>query len=135
MPIHYICTYGTLRKGGSAASLMGLKTKWEKTITIPGFILVDLGRYPGAIKTNDNHRIVCDLFRIRDQMVLKTMDDYEGYSPLGPPKENLYKRVSISRSSDHPVTWLYVYNDKIPSDALRIPSGDWLVHTQGKAMH
>lgn len=135
MPVHYLLTYGTLRKGGSAEKLLDIKAKWERTVSVPGFLLVDLGRFPGAIKSNKKNSIVCDLFRIRNQDVLKTLDQYEGYSRLREPKYNFYQRETISKSAERPVAWFYTYNDKVPEDSLPIHSGDWLEHIKGKVGH
>ncbi|MAQ99675.1 MAG: gamma-glutamylcyclotransferase [Oceanospirillaceae bacterium] len=135
--MEYLFVYGSLRPG------------WRRTQTIPGAAtmrrtlrlrarhlgpatlqgtLVDLGRYPGLILSDDSrHRVCGDLYRLSDTALLSHLDAYEGCAP-GDPLPHEYRRVQTQAQPEQgPAVrvWVYEYlpgRRKVPL----IPGGDWL---------
>jgi gamma-glutamylcyclotransferase (GGCT)/AIG2-like uncharacterized protein YtfP len=110
-----VVVYGLLRRGGpmrqalAGARLIG-------RVVLEGFVLHDLGRYPGAVAGEG--ALVGELYELPHAGMLDVLDEREGVF-LDPP---LYDRVLVE--ADGKRAWLYVYARSVEGFA-RIPSGDW----------
>lgn len=99
--------YGTLRPGT------------EELVKIKGFVMHDLGWFPGIIRSeNEDDFVVCERIEVVNAEHLNSLDRYEGYSPDA-PEYSLYTREKVGDD------WIYIYNAQRPLDN-KIESGDWL---------
>ena len=89
--------------------------------------LFDLGIYPAAVPASDGC-VWGEVYEARQPfLVLKELDELEGYRP-GEPDTSLYNRVvtPVTLENGHTVhAWTYFYNAPL-GRAERIPSGDYL---------
>ncbi len=115
-----IFVYGTLRRGGSAASLL----RGARPLGAARFQgrLYDLGDYPGVVASEDPADVVHgDLFALpadEAEALLARLDRYEG------PE---YRRVQLRverADGEHCEAWLYLYSPD-PGGLHRIESGDY----------
>jgi len=89
--------------------------------------LFDLGIYPAAVPDSDS-RVCGEVYEmLRPAIVLRALDELEGYQPSD-PETSLYTRAVTSVTTDdgglvH--AWAYFYNAPL-GRAERIPSGDYL---------
>jgi gamma-glutamylcyclotransferase (GGCT)/AIG2-like uncharacterized protein YtfP len=94
-----------------------------------GAALFDLGIYPAAIPAQDS-RVWGEVHQMIDaDMVLRALDEIEGYSK-DEPDASLYTRAEIPVTLEDGGTvraWVYFYNAPL-GRAERIQSGDYLEH-------
>jgi len=114
-----IFVYGTLRRGGfyhdrylSRARFLGLAR------TALGFVLTDLGRYPGMIR-GGSEAVIGELYEV-DAESLSAIDELEDH-----PEE--YQRGVISLADGGSAT-AYLFRRDDPDVHPRVPSGDWFAH-------
>jgi gamma-glutamylcyclotransferase (GGCT)/AIG2-like uncharacterized protein YtfP len=130
--------YGSLRQGFNHAayeyitqyfSLMGLgKAKG---------MLYDLGPYPAALPSEDDHRIVGELYKIINpdefEYAIAQLDDYEGVNASYDQK-SLYRReltsVKLEDGTEHSA-WIYWYTGDISGRPV-VESGDVLEYMKSK---
>ena len=77
--------------------------------------LYDLGRYPGLVLSESTEdKVFGELYRLRDDDVLRVLDDYEGCAP-GDPEPHEYARRSVSVIGAGAATeaWAYIYNGAV----------------------
>lgn len=121
--------YGTLLENipGEMASLMRENTTKIGHGSVQGR-LFDLGKYPGAVDSDDAHaRVRGVVYRLREaDAVLSRLDTYEECGP-GDSEPHEYRRVRREVTLDNGSrtnTWVYLYNG--PTDKLScIESGDY----------
>lgn len=121
--------YGTLLENvpGEMASLMRANATEIGHGSLRGR-LFDIGEYPGAVDSDDNHTHVRGvIYRLREpDAVLPRLDAYEECGP-GDPGPHEYRRVRREVMLDIGSTiraWVYLYNG--PTDQLScIESGDY----------
>jgi gamma-glutamylcyclotransferase (GGCT)/AIG2-like uncharacterized protein YtfP len=133
----YLFVYGSLRPawrrtssiGGAAVAKQALRQKARHLgqARVQGE-LFDLGRYPGLLLHKDDCWVMGDLFQIRDNSLLRTLDRYEGCDELS-PRPHEYQRVETHIEFDgqmfsQPV-WIYE-SLFLPPGARKVNSGDWL---------
>jgi gamma-glutamylcyclotransferase (GGCT)/AIG2-like uncharacterized protein YtfP len=113
---HKLFVYGTLMKGEPNHKWMR-SCQHLKDEIVPGFSLVDCGRFPGA--TFGDSEIRGEVYEI-DEQHLRSLDILEGVP-------DLYRRIEIQTSSG--VAWIYLL---VTPDAFpRIPSGSWKEYRHG----
>jgi gamma-glutamylcyclotransferase (GGCT)/AIG2-like uncharacterized protein YtfP len=118
--------YGTLMRG--------FREDWQRRVGAElvgtGTIranLYDLGEYPGArvLGAESGRRVSGELYRLRDpELALKTLDEYEEFSPLKPSKSLFIRKLVLVTLEDgrKKRAWAYLYNRGI-ADAKLIPTG------------
>jgi gamma-glutamylcyclotransferase (GGCT)/AIG2-like uncharacterized protein YtfP len=140
--------YGSLRRQFEGHALLErLGARYIGRASVPGR-LFDLGRFPGAIKTNVVHepgqrlnssqvnatpepaeqpRVLGEIFQLRNpQRALSLLDQYEGLRP-SPLVRSLYARELVEATledGERVVTWIYWLN-RLPKGMRRITSGDY----------
>lgn len=117
-----IAVYGTLRYGESANGLMkGCRYLGKDHVRGK---LYSLGSFP-ALKRSDEEadKVVVDLYKLPNQLVLQGLDRYEGYYPAE-PDQSLYKRVLSLTEEGNAEVWVYEYVFEPPENS-RIKNGDW----------
>jgi gamma-glutamylcyclotransferase (GGCT)/AIG2-like uncharacterized protein YtfP len=110
----YLFVYGTLRKNYD----LKLKDKVMDDLQYVGqgkvgASMYDIGRYPGAIRTNTVDEIIGDVFMLNNpSRVLKILDKYEGISEGGEENAEFIReknRIRL-RSGRLVQAWVYWYN-------------------------
>jgi gamma-glutamylcyclotransferase (GGCT)/AIG2-like uncharacterized protein YtfP len=122
----FLFVYGTLMRG--------FREDWQRKVgaeflgrgTIRGK-LYDLGDYPGTrvLGAEPGRRVSGELYRPRDpELALKTLDEYEEFSPLKPHKSLFIRKlVSVTLEDGRKKrAWVYLYNRGIAKARL-IPTG------------
>src|SRR5882757_2409649 len=117
----YLFVYGTLRKNHD----LKLKDRVSHQLQYVGqakigAALYDLGRYPGAVKSNKGQEVVGDVFLLADaERVLRFLDKYEGITP-GRVGEFVRKKGRVRlRGGKQLSAWIYWYNFD-PAGKVRI---------------
>lgn len=133
MPEH-LFVYGTLRKGYD----LKLMNKVRPLIRYIGqgkinADLYDLGRYPGAIRSNGSTEVIGDVFELGDpEKVLRTLDKYEGIRENESSSEFVRRKNRIRLRSGNTVTaWVYWYNFD-PTNKIRIKQKNYLNYLKNK---
>ena len=122
----FLFVYGTLMKGfcDDWQRRVGAEFVGRGTIRAS---LYDFGDYPGArvLGAEPGRRVRGELYRLRDpELALKTLDEYEEFSPLKPNKSLFIRRlVSVTLEDGRKKrAWAYLYNRGI-ANARLIPTG------------
>jgi gamma-glutamylcyclotransferase (GGCT)/AIG2-like uncharacterized protein YtfP len=133
----YLFVYGTLRKNYD----LKLKDRVKHHLQYVGqakvgAVLYDLGRYPGAVKSNGGQEVIGDVFLLTEpDRVLRILDKYEGI-PEGGGKNSEFvrKKGRVQLRSGQPVNaWIYWYNDK-PKDKIKIRYKNYLNYLKNKSI-
>jgi len=114
----YLFVYGTLRQGSDNkyAHLLSEQAQFVGNTRMPGR-LYDFGRYPGVVAASlPDEFVKGEVFRLNDESLLATLDDYEGAD---------FKRVVIEfeLAGERQKAWVYLYCG--PASGRLIASGDW----------
>lgn len=123
----YLFVYGTLRNNFS----LKLKDQVAKDFQYVGKAkvgasLYDLGKYPGAIKENNNNEVIGDVFLIDNpDRTFKILDKYEG------DKFTRNKNKIRLRSGEFIDAWIYWYN-QTPSQKQKIRYKDYFNYLKYK---
>jgi gamma-glutamylcyclotransferase (GGCT)/AIG2-like uncharacterized protein YtfP len=132
----YLFVYGTLRKDYNLKLRNRVKDDLQYVGKAKvGASLYDLGRYPGAVKSNTGNEIIGEVFLLSDpDKVFKILDQYEGYQEdETEDSEFVRKRNRVKLSSGKNINaWIYWYNfdlrNKIP-----IRQKDYLNYLKNKS--
>lgn len=119
-PLHFVFVYGTLKRGGSNHALMLGQKFLGETRTKAGFVLVQLGAYPGMIRDGTDTTGVSGEVWAVDERTIAQLDDLEGLD------EGLYRRELISLPPPFAEKKIetYVYARDV-ADKPRIKDGYW----------
>ncbi len=129
--------YGSLRSGFNHPAYAYISTHFTLvgSAKVKGK-LYDLGEYPAALPTLDEHYIIGELYQLKEEQefswAIAQIDDYEGINPE-PGEATLYKRelTTVYISGQTTTAWIYWYNNDIEGKPL-IASGDVLEYLQQK---
>jgi gamma-glutamylcyclotransferase (GGCT)/AIG2-like uncharacterized protein YtfP len=129
--------YGSLRSGFNHPAYSYISTHFTLVASarVKGK-LYNLGDYPAAIPTEDEHYIMGELYSLKEEQefswAIAQIDDYEGVNPE-PGEAALYRRALTSVYFNDQTTnaWIYWYNNSIEGYPL-IASGDVLEYLQQK---
>lgn len=140
MPNHTfkLFVYGSLRQGFNHPAYEYIKQYFNllghgKTKGI----LYDLGEYPAAVPSDDQHRIAGELYQILHEdefeYAIAQLDDYEGVDESY-DQPSLYRRaltdVHLDNGSKHEA-WIYWYTGNFTNKAV-VESGDVLEYIRNK---
>ena len=132
----YLFAYGTLRKDYN----LKLKDKVRDRLQYVGMAkigadLYDLGRYPGAVKSNKGSEVIGDVFLVNEpESVLRVLDKYEGITDRGRKDAEFVRkkgRVRM-RSGQHLNAWIYWYNTGGKNELTPIRHKDYLNYLKNK---
>ncbi len=127
--------YGSLLTG---TGLPGLDLKVRRACAPVGRAriaarLYDLGRYPGAVPTDQpREQVLGVLVEVRDLALWTTLDRYEAYDEQRPTNSEFVRRLTSAHllaTQDSVTCWVYYYNRQTTHRA-RIRSGDYLAYRQ-----
>ena len=137
----YLFVYGTLRKNYD----LKLKNRVKDQLRYVGQAKVgaamyDLGRYPGAVRSNKGPEVIGDLFLLTDtDKVLRILDKYEGIPEDGgnskesAGSEFVRKKGKVRlRSGQEVNAWIYWYNLD-PTDKIKIRYKNYLNYLKNKS--
>ena len=99
--------------------------------------LYDMGDYPAAIPTSDDHFISGELYDLKKEgefeWAIEQLDDYEGLNPEE-GEIQLYKRelAEVYYGNECTKAWIYWYNKDISGQPI-IPSGDIFDYVTSKS--
>ncbi len=133
----YLFVYGTLRKNYDLKLKDRVKDDMQYVGQAKiGAILYDLGRYPGAIKSNRGQEVIGDVFLLTDpDKVLGILDKYEGIPAAGgKDTEFVRKRGRVQLRSGQSVNaWIYWYNAE-PKNKVKIKHKNYLNYLKNKSI-
>lgn len=132
--IEHLFVYGTLRKALDHSLLPVLnKHAFFVDYGVCRGKLLDLGKYPGAILSENSKDVVCgEVYRLKgSETILRILDRYEGCSPEFPrPTEFIRQSASILLATGlHLQAWMYFY-DYPPEQYEAIPGGDYIKYLE-----
>ena len=124
----FLFVYGTLMRGFREDWRQKLGAEFIGRGTIRAN-LYDLGDYPGAkvLGAEPGRRVSGELYRLRHpELALKTLDEYEEFSPLKPNRSLFIRRlVSVTLEDGRKRrAWAYLYN-RGTAGAKLIPTGSY----------
>ena len=125
----YLFVYGTLLKGMPTpmANFLGENASYIGEAYVPG-LLVDLGRYPGAIYQPDAETLIYGhvFYLNKPDATLKILDRYED-AGIGQGSRTEYRReqVPVMMGDEAILCWIYLYNLD-PIGLPVIPEGNYL---------
>jgi predicted GNAT family N-acyltransferase/gamma-glutamylcyclotransferase (GGCT)/AIG2-like uncharacterized protein YtfP len=122
----YLFVYGTLRRKAKHSVRQGLleERRLLGTGTFRGR-LYDLGRFPGAIPSNEiSHRVFGEIYRIEeDRKTFQLLDEYEG------SHFRRARRPVVMDNGKRISAWIYLYVGPMHSAKI-IRNGDYLAASQ-----
>jgi gamma-glutamylcyclotransferase (GGCT)/AIG2-like uncharacterized protein YtfP len=125
VPTFLLFVYGTLKRGGCRhGPLAGQRFRGE-TCTRPGYILYDLGEYPGLTAGADSVVAVQGEVYEVEEALLPWLDTVEG-------APGWFKREPIAVEGFTEPVWAYFYQGD-PTGAIRLASGRWDNRSAGEA--
>jgi gamma-glutamylcyclotransferase (GGCT)/AIG2-like uncharacterized protein YtfP len=128
--------YGSLRKGFEHPAFTYISNYFDFVChaKIKGR-LYDLGEYPAAIPSEEEHFIIGELYSIKNitefGYAIAQLDDYEGINP-GDGATSLYRRelANIYTGNGLLTAWVYWYNGSVHQHPA-IETGDVLAYLKG----
>ena len=108
--------YGSLMREMPNHSTLGEDGRFlSPALTKPGFALVDLGPYPGAVRAGDGS-LEGEIYSV-SRTKLAQLDAFEGVP-------NFYRRVRVELEHPEGTAWIYLLAS-LPAGAVYVPSGSW----------
>lgn len=103
-----VFVYGTLKRGYHNHSWLKGASFVKEATTVKGYLLYDLGAYPGLVKAPNGQgkQIKGELFKVT-QSILKGLDVLEGVA------FGLYERVRIKLLNTKEPVWGYLYKHDV----------------------
>lgn len=119
-PYVRLLTYGTLRLNhGNYKRLLENKSKYLGIYkTDNKFTMIDTGGFP-IVYDKGNTSIVCDMFEINDNEVLKRIHSLEGFTSIIDDERNWYNMIELE-----PNTFMYIQHNYKDGYNI-IKTGDW----------
>ena len=106
-----VFTYGTLRRGQSANSLMTFAI-WGGHGSLKDYAMYNLGCFPGIVEKK-SETVLGEVWFV-DARTFAKLDAYEGEGTL-----YLRKKVNIQTAYGEMEAWAYIYNGKLQGEILR----------------
>lgn len=133
----FLFVYGSLRKGfpGTAFHYITPYFSFEADAKVKGN-LYDLGQYPAAIPTTEDHFIIGELYKANSDeefnWAISQLDDYEGVYPEEGEEQLYYRELTTVYANNHEYTaWIYWYKKDL-TGMPRVESGDVLEYARRK---
>ena len=108
--------YGSLMREMPNHEVLGDGARFlSPAFTKPGYALMDLGPYPGAVQGGDG-ALEGEVFAV-SRAKLAQLDAFEGVP-------NFYRRVRVELEHPEGSAWIYLLAS-LPAGGVYIPSGSW----------
>lgn len=134
---YYLFVYGSLRSGFKNPAYEYISHFFELIgVARAKGKLYDMGQYPAAVPGGENHYLVGELYRIKDEhefsWAFGQLDDYEGLD-MEPGETPEYRReiTEVEFQEKKFQAWIYWYNASTEGCPI-IESGDVLKYIQDK---
>ena len=118
-PKYHFYTYGSLMRGlHNHHVLQEHNAQYIKTLKLKGFVLYDLGNFPGALPSSNNEDVlIAEKYFINYDNIedLDFLEDVENYS---------YKR-KIIKDNDGDLGFIYICHPYLAIDSPIIKDGNW----------
>ncbi len=129
-----VFVYGTLRTGDCRFGVNSFVEMIAPEAYIDGFEMLDLGGFPGLVKSEGDGRTTLPKIRgeVHEYEHLRILDGIEGYRASDPTAGH-YNRIQVTvKTPDGEIEncWVYTLNGR-PLQLRHynvIESGDWFVH-------
>jgi|WetSurSiteA1Bulk_404760.scaffolds.fasta_scaffold175071_2 gamma-glutamylcyclotransferase (GGCT)/AIG2-like uncharacterized protein YtfP len=127
--MHKVFVYGSLLSGMGNNALLRNCTCLGKAKTPPNFLMIDLGWFPGIVRSDSGMAIHGEVYEV-DDVILQRLNNLEGYRPTD-PGNGLYDRDIVS--TEYGDAFVYIYNDHYGRSIKNpVPDGDWKTHYNNK---
>lgn len=130
--VHQIFVYGSLRSGFNSSAFEYISRYFQ--LVAPAKVrglLFDMGEYPAALPTSEDHFIIGELYAIKEAeefgWALEQLDEYEGIndSPEDAPISFRRDLVEVITDNGNTTAWIYWFNSPVQDKPI-IASGDVL---------
>lgn len=121
VPRTLVFVYGTLKRGGNNHGFLADQQFLGEALTPPGFRLIDLGEYPGMVRSSaDQSGVTGEVWSVTP-IALAQLDALEGTA------EGLYRRelIALLPPFDGQPVEAYLYNRDV-TGRPEIPGGIWI---------
>jgi gamma-glutamylcyclotransferase (GGCT)/AIG2-like uncharacterized protein YtfP len=115
----YFLVYGTLRRGHGNNRLLATSEYICDYVTEPKYTMISKGGFP-AVKEGGNTAIVCELYKVTDKEVYRSVMSLEGCTGEKGHPNNWYDFVDIE--VDGKIAHMFIMNNAIGPE---VTSGDW----------
>lgn len=116
---HLIFVYGTLKRGCRNHHQLAGQKFVGAARTVPGFVLYDLGGYPGLVPhAADRTGVVGEIWSVGPE-ALRRLDAFEGVP------EGLYRREPIALQAPHDRSHVEVYVHAQSIEGRRQVGAEW----------
>lgn len=134
---YHLFVYGSLRSGFKSPAYAYISRYFH--LIGPAKVkgrLYDMGDYPAAIPSTDEHYIVGELYVLNHESefnwAIEQLDDYEGvHVEEGEAPLYIRKTEEVITDSGNTLAWMYWFNGSITNQPL-IESGDVLAYIKSK---
>jgi gamma-glutamylcyclotransferase (GGCT)/AIG2-like uncharacterized protein YtfP len=119
--------YGTLKEGGSLAGRFDPVRQSSVPAALNGYDLYELGWFPGIVLGDG--RVQGEIHTYSNERgVLEAFDRIEGYDPEN-EGNSLYlrKTVTVTTRGGEVKAFVYIFNQKVPTNSRLIKDGCWPV--------
>ena len=117
-----VFVYGSLLSGMGNHSLLGNSKKLGESKSPAGFKMVDLGYFPGVVKSEDGiGDVVGEVYEVDDD-TMRRLDRLEGYNSIN-PDNGFYNRIEIN--TDFGTAFMYTVNHGFTRGGKFVENGDW----------
>jgi len=123
--MHKVFVYGSLLSEMGNHSLLGNSEKLGDSKSPTGFKMVDLGYFPGVIKSEDGVGVVVGEVYEVDDDTMRRLDRLEGYNSIN-PQNGFYNRIEID--TDFGKAFMYTVNHGFIRGDKFVENGDWKKH-------
>jgi gamma-glutamylcyclotransferase (GGCT)/AIG2-like uncharacterized protein YtfP len=130
--VHQIFVYGSLRSGFNAPAYEYISRYFQ--LVAPAKVrglLFDMGEYPAALPTTEDHFIIGELYSIKEEdeftWALEQLDEYEGINDTPEDAAVSFRRdlVEVFTANGNTTAWIYWFNSPVQNKPI-IASGDVL---------
>jgi gamma-glutamylcyclotransferase (GGCT)/AIG2-like uncharacterized protein YtfP len=117
-----VAVYGSLKRGYDNHNILADAAQYLGAEWVTGYQLFDLDPlpYPGARAASGDKRILCEIYRVSNEL-LKLLDDLEDFFPET-QETSEYIRTEVLTSFGK--AWIYLYNRDVTGKSL-VKAGSW----------
>ncbi len=132
--VHQIFVYGSLRSGFNSSAYEYISRYFQ--LVAPAKVrglLFDMGEYPAALPTTEDHFIIGELYAIKEEeefaWALEQLDEYEGINESAEESTVSYRRalVEVITEAGNTTAWIYWFNSPVQNKPI-IASGNVLAY-------